>query len=151
MMLSAETHFGCNDAQCRGRVVDEDAAIVSLVDGTYYSMDGAGALVWSLVEQQRSEREIASAVAVWYNVAPAQASADVHRLIEELLAEQLIIAVANASAPSLVLPSAPSRRYIAPHLNIYRGMMELLALEPPTPALADIARSAPVVLAGTMS
>lgn len=74
-----------------------------------------------------------------YEVSRNQAEADVQRLAEELLQENLVVISENGAPSRVNSHAAPQERspYEAPNLNIYRDMGDLLALDPPTPGLGD--------------
>jgi hypothetical protein len=130
-----------NTEEVAAKVIDGEAIMINLSNGMYYSMDGAGALIWGLVEQGHSLQEIASAIARQYEITPAQAEVDVERLAAELLEEKLVLVSGPAKAPeaSLDVTTAEQKSaYEPPKLNAYRDMGDLLALDPPMPGLEDI-------------
>jgi hypothetical protein len=129
-----------NDREVSAKVIDGEAIIIRLSDGIYYSMDGAGAVVWSLIEDRRSSADIATALATAFGVSRDQAEQDVVRLLQELRSERLIVeSVGDASpAPSSAVATGERAPYVPPALQIYRDMGQLLALDPPTPGLMDI-------------
>jgi hypothetical protein len=119
------------------KVIDGEAILINLATGVYYSMDKVGALIWEMIAGKQSLHEIVAAVTVRYEVSQEQASADIRRLAEELLQENLVKTAANGAEPSpSSQPNGASKdSYEAPVLNIYRDMGDLLALDPPTPGL----------------
>jgi hypothetical protein len=131
-----------NDEECAGTVIDGEAVIMNLANGTYYSMDKVGALIWSLVDERRSLAEMAESVIAAYDVPSEKAHADVQRLAQELLAEKLVVLTdGDIPAPARPRPtSQPTLPYEEPRLNAYTDMADLLALDPPLPGLKDIAR-----------
>ncbi len=125
--------------QVAAKVMDGEAVIINLANGVYYSMDKAGGLIWSMIEQARSFDGIADAVAAVYDVPPARAREDIEQLAAQLLAEDLVMA-AGDEAPTQGADPAPTPRklpYETPKLNVYRDMEELLALDPPMPGLQE--------------
>ncbi len=121
-------------------MMDGEAILINLSSGMYYSMDGAGGLMWQLVEGHASIEEIARTVSARYLVDLDRATADLLRLAAELVAAQLVL---TSSAPAPEAPEAPapppSERspYETPRLNAYHDMADLLALDPPHPGLAS--------------
>ena len=125
--------------QVAAKVVDGEAVIINLANGVYYSMDKAGGLIWSMIEQARSLDAIADAVAAVYNVPPGQAREDVGQLAAQLVAEDLVAAAGDEVPADGADPAPPTQKlpYETPTLNVYRDMEELLALDPPMPGLRE--------------
>jgi coenzyme PQQ synthesis protein D (PqqD) len=122
-------------------VVDGEAIILNLVNGSYYSLDQVGGRIWTLLDEQRPLEQIVKAVASEYAVTLDQARADLERLLAELLDEQLIVTDAESteSAGPPTAPTGASRLpYSQPHLQVFHQMAELLALDPPMPSLQEI-------------
>ena len=132
-----------NDAECAAKVLDGEAVIINLLNGTYYSLDKAGAVVWELAAGGGTIAEIVGGVTQRYDVEASRAQADVERLVGELVAERLLVPADGTSngapATESSRPSANGRlAYDVPMLTTYRDMADLLALDPPMPRLEDI-------------
>jgi hypothetical protein len=122
------------------KVVDGEAIILNLANGMYYSTDGVGADIWRVLARTPTTEEIVEAIAARYAVPHSDARADIERLVDELLQENLLIRVPAGGPRALadeVLPAAAA--YQMPVLNSYRDMGDLLALDPPMPDLEDLA------------
>ncbi len=85
-----------------GYVISPDAVCATLEDGAvvlhlrtkrYYSMNETGALVWRQLAERAAPKEIVGALVAAYDVARPEAEASVGQLIEELIAEDLIVVV----------------------------------------------------------
>lgn len=126
------------------KIIDGEAIIMNLTNGAYYSMDGVGAQMWAGIEQAQDGDAIVERIAIGHGVDRAMVRADFDRLVGELLTEGLIVeAVAGVSAPAPGAGSANGTKYASPTLNKYTEMADLLALDPPMPALAEIRGTAP--------
>ncbi len=125
--------------QVAAKVVDGEAVIINLANGVYYSMDKAGGLIWSMIEQARSLDAIADAVAAAYDVPPVRAREDVEQLAAQLVAEVLVVAAGDEVPAEGADPAPPPQKlpYETPKLNVYRDMEDLLALDPPMPGLQE--------------
>jgi len=137
-MLTPENRLRRKDEEVVAKVIDGEAVIINLANGMYYSLDNVGALVWALLEDGCRMDEIATVLASRYEVAAAQAQQDVLELAAHLLREDLVAIDDAIQAP----PPAPSASekvpYESPQLRAYSDLEDLLALDPPTPGLADI-------------
>jgi hypothetical protein len=137
-MSNLQTRLQPNGEEVAAKVLDGEAIMINLSNGTYYSMDKVGGFIWELLEGRHSLREIVDAIAARYDVAQERAQSDVERLAAELVEEQLVIPSNAASGREELQQQSPQRLpYEAPVLNIYRDMADLLALDPPMPGLGD--------------
>ena len=138
-MPGPDSRLRANDAECAAKVLDGEAVIINLLNGTYYSLDKAGAVVWELAAGGGTITEIVDGVTAQYDVDASRARQDVERLIAELVAERLLVPADGTSAAAPVTASANGRLpYEQPMLTTYRDMADLLALDPPMPRLEDI-------------
>ena len=122
------------------KVIDGEAVILDVTRGTYYSMDGAGAVVWSAIEQGHSLREIAGILEQRYEGSTAEFERQVEDLSEQLLREGLVVPAEGTgiSGAEPVPGSGEARQpFIPPALNKYTDMADLLALDPPMPVLGN--------------
>jgi Coenzyme PQQ synthesis protein D (PqqD) len=144
-MLTVNDRLQSREEEVAAKVIDGEAILINLGNGIYYSMDKVGGLIWEMVEQRHTLKEVVDAVVERYQVAREQAEADVLRLSEELLQENLVTMVENGITPGEKSNWGIGERlaYEAPQLNIYRDMGDLLALDPPTPGLQNIAWKEP--------
>jgi hypothetical protein len=119
--------------------MDGEAIMINLSNGMYYSMDGVGGLIWEMIEGRHSLEEITAAIVVHHGVLPEQAEADVQRLVEELVQENLVQVSDDQAPRGESQREAPRQRlaYEPPQLTVYRDMGDLLALDPPTPGGAQ--------------
>lgn len=138
--MNAQQRFRPRDEEVAAKVMDGEAILINLSNGIYYSMDKIGGLIWELIEAKRNVGEITAQVAARYDVPLEQARADIERLFQELISENLIVAFEDGVEESITADgeAAEKAAYQAPKLNIYRDMGDLLALDPPTPGLQDL-------------
>jgi len=136
-MPSLQSRLRPNEEEVAAKVLDGEAILINLSNGTYYSMDKAGGFIWELIEGRHSLEEMVAAIIARYEVSSSQAQADVERLAAELVEESLV-RLSDDQAPwrQEWQPEQCQRLpYESPQLNIYRDMADLLALDPPTPGL----------------
>jgi hypothetical protein len=121
------------------KIVDGEAILINLSTGTYYSLDGTGAVVWAMLQGGTSADEIATELAERYSVAREKTAEDVARLVDELTEEGLLLPADDDAAPArpeVDLP--PPGEYAPPALDKYTDMQEMLSLDPPLPGIEDI-------------
>lgn len=135
-MLNLAQRMQPRNADIASKVMDGEAIIINLANGTYYSLDKAGGFVWEQIAETRTVGETVAGISARYDVRPEQALADLERLLAELLAEGLIAPFEGEASPAPPPVVAATRlAYEPPTLNVYRDMGDLLALDPPTPGL----------------
>ena len=139
-MLTPHDLLRPNEADVAAKVLEGEAIIINLSNGTYYSMDKVGGLIWEMMERGQDLEATVAAITARYEVSPEQAQADVQRLVGELMQENLVIISDKPPAPGERQESVAEQRlpYEPPKLNIYRDMSDLLALDPPMPSLEEI-------------
>jgi hypothetical protein len=69
----------------RGRAV-----ILGIKSGKYYSLSDVGARIWELLQQPRTVGEIGEAIQAEYEVEPERCHDDLLKLLDSLLAEELV-------------------------------------------------------------
>lgn len=134
--------FTTNRADVAAKVIDGELIIIRLSDGTYYSMDNVGTTVWQMIDAGTDLSTLVGAVASRYGAPLADVQSDIAALLRQLIEEALVLpsdgAVATPSSPA-----SATAAYQKPKLNIYRDMGNLLALDPPTPGIDDLAYGGP--------
>lgn len=138
-MWDSRARLQPNRSDVTAKVIDGEAIIMNLTTGVYYSMDGAGAVIWELLDQGHSLGEVACELAQRFQRTTGQTEPEVRRLVEELIEEGLM-GPAPADLPLAdPIPEVPAvARYQPPQLHKYTDMADLLALDPPMPALGAV-------------
>jgi hypothetical protein len=137
--LRHDSSLRSKEQEVASRVVDGEAILINLSTGMYYSMENVSGLVWSMIVAGSSVARIADVISYRYSIPLAQAEEDVRALVEDLLAEGLI--VVGESEPEL--SSVPTMdevggQYEPPRLVKYDDMAEMFALDPPLPELPPV-------------
>jgi len=113
--------------------IDGEVIMVNLDTGCYYSLDGAGAVVWEQLTQGASLARTVAAVGRIYAASDGDLESALQPLLAELLAENLLKPRDAAASPAVLpdLPAADSQRpFVAPVLNKHTDMQDLLLLDP---------------------
>ncbi len=120
--------FQINSPQVIREFFDDEAVIVNLELGIYYSLDPVGAMIWGLIEQGASNTQIVEKLSQTFKLS-TNIEKDIEEFIDLLLAEELIAATDKACLTSLNSISK-DLNYSKPTLNKYTDMQELLLLDP---------------------
>jgi hypothetical protein len=129
--------YAPDENEVTAKVLDGEAIIINLLTGVYYSMDGAGALLWQGIEQSASLGQIVDALAARTPADRTRIEGDILTLVEQLLAEKMLKPGLPSAAPLLLEVSSLPATWTTPELVVYRDMAEVLALDPPTPGVFD--------------
>src|SRR5688500_13482907 len=68
-----------------------EIAILNLRSGKYFGLNPVGAFVWNLIQEKRTIEDICNQVVDAYDVPRDRFETDLHNLLSELLAEDLIV------------------------------------------------------------
>jgi hypothetical protein len=135
--MSTNVRLRANEPEIAAKVVDGEAIIINVLTGAYYSMDGVGAVIWSLIESGCSNQQITESIAASYGVSQEHVRADLERLSSRLLEERIVLIVGGSPAPAVPSLPPPAHAYEPPRLNLYTDMEDLLAIDPPLPIERD--------------
>lgn len=70
--------------------VDEETIILNLKSGAYYGLNNVGVIVWNLIQEPKTVKEIRDTILEEYDVESEQCSQDLFRLLKELSVAGLI-------------------------------------------------------------
>src|SRR5438067_1826386 len=119
-----------NAERAAGDVIDGEAIIINLETGVYYSMQGIGGDVWSMIVAQRSFGSMLDEIVATYDVTADDARRDLEAVVGELIHEGLVRFSGNSrTGVSVPHSQAAKKVYAAPRLQVYRDMQDLLALD----------------------
>jgi hypothetical protein len=116
-----------------GEVIDGEAVIMDLASGHYYSTLGSGAEIWSGIERGLTRDALVDTLAARYEADRDVIAGAVAVFIAELLEHRLIAEDTSPSAiemPSAAPMAASRDAFVAPLLNTYADMEDLLLLDP---------------------
>ena len=72
------------------RRLDDELVILDTTSGRYFSLDGAGALIWDQLEQDTTREELIDAVVDVFDVTRTRAATDIDELLADLAARGLV-------------------------------------------------------------
>ncbi|MFZ0453088.1 MAG: PqqD family protein [Ignavibacteriaceae bacterium] len=127
-----------NDSEVASKIMDGEAILINLSNGTYYSMDKTASFIWSLISLEYDFGEILNKLNEVYDVNKDTIEKDIESLFENLINEKIIFPTDAASRTGDFDESPENADYERPELMIYNDMKDLLALDPPMPRLDDI-------------
>jgi Coenzyme PQQ synthesis protein D (PqqD) len=110
-----------------------ETVLVQMKSGNYYSLQGSAPLIWDLIDQGSSVEDAGDFLLASHAADEEEVRRSVRNLVDELVAESLIVPL--TSAPSVVsnkapAPLEPGTPFVPPVLERYTDMQELLFLDP---------------------
>lgn len=129
-MVDATERFRPNTPPVLQETLDDETIVVDLDSGSYYSLRGSGSYVWRLLESGVTVSEAADHVAQFYGEDRDAVASDVTKLVEQLVADGLVVAVEGDVPAKSGVMKPNSATYDAPALAKYTDMQELLLLDP---------------------
>ena len=105
-------------------VIDGEVVAIDLESGRYYSLEGAAATVWEMLQAGHGVDGIAAEVAGDRGLSPDEARLDVQVFVAELAAEGLVV------APDGAEPAAQAPGHLPLVLNRYTDMADLIVMDP---------------------
>jgi Coenzyme PQQ synthesis protein D (PqqD) len=82
VVVASKDQFSCP--------LGDDTVILDLKASLYFSLDNVGALVWQLVQEPTSVKELRAAILERYEVEPEVCERDLLALLRELAARDLV-------------------------------------------------------------
>ncbi len=122
-----------NSPAVSSETFDTEVVIVNFDTGTYHSVQGTGVEVWRRIEQGATAEELEAALAARYEGGREAISAAVAEFTGQLLALGLVVGDGDGGAPAArddVTAAAEKLPFVAPTLNTFTDMQELLWLDP---------------------
>ena len=116
---------------------DQEAAIINLKSGNYYSLNPIGTYIWAQIEPSTTMGEIVEAIVSRYEGNLGDIINEVDKFVHQLCAEELIVAEQEAVGDTASQRVATGRdgngsksAFSPPLLERYNDMQELLLLDP---------------------
>ena len=112
--------------------VEGETIVIHLKTGSYYSLTGAAAEIWSLLEASCSGDQIAAELAERHGRARSEATAAVSDLLGRLAEEDLVEPRVNGVEPGgrLEVPAWRAQAWAEPKFEKFDDMQDFLLVDP---------------------
>jgi hypothetical protein len=114
-------------------IIDEEAIIMDLDSGMYFSAEGVGAVIWDGMACGFEVAQIKQRILKSFSVDPISLDADFEKFAASLLADKLVEVADGAAQPKAEwsIPLSDARRsYDPPVLSRYDDLQDLALLDP---------------------
>lgn len=132
--MSPGARYRVNSPKVIHQTVDDEAIIINLDTGNYYSLNTSGTALWNLLSTGMTLEEVGRSLSNRYDAEPIAINETVENLVDQLQKEELLIPAAIDGVPPTPgsLPAAATVKSAleTPVLSKYTDMQELITLDP---------------------
>ena len=130
--MNASQSYRINQPAVIAEVIDNEAIIVNLDKGAYYSLRDSACAIWELLAQQLTVPAVVQGLTARFTGAPAEIQTGVETLLAELLREELLTPGEGPVAAPPPLHNGNGNRPVfqPPVLEKFTDMADLLLLDP---------------------
>jgi hypothetical protein len=122
-----------NAPQVIHETIDHEVVIINLGTGTYYSLDGIGEEIWTLLNGGTATESLGEGLLARYDADPSHLAASIDSFVAELRAEALLVPderPAESIQPSASSSNGARAPFEPPRLERFTEMQHLIALDP---------------------
>lgn len=117
---------------------EDEVVLINLENGNYYSLEGAAAFIWTLIQSGTHMNEICGKLDVKYSGQKETLESALSQFVDELLGEELIFPSEKPESENTEFSNDISLNeavpdkipFVPPSLNRYTDMQDLLLLDP---------------------
>jgi hypothetical protein len=126
------TRYRLFDANIASEHFGEEAVVVNLMTGVYYSMPGVASHIWSRILEGYSVAEIRQDLIQAYvpETEEEKLHAELEDFVQSLLVHELIVADETVSRQTDTDAIPEGEAYTTPALEVFQDMKEILLLDP---------------------
>jgi hypothetical protein len=122
--------FTVDPAQVVHETIEGETILIHLRTGTYYSLTGSGAELWSLLAAGIPVDRAAETLRRRYPADADEAETSLRRLADELVEEQLLVQAPNGAAAGPPPSQASEAAFEPPVMQRFTDMEYFLLLDP---------------------
>lgn len=117
--------------------IDGEVVIVNLENGSYYNVEGCGTEIWNMIVRGTSRLEIVEHLRANFDAGNDEIESSLDQFLGAVAEEGLIIVGRPEQGVEPTDQDLPpdgvegrKRHFVAPELNVYKDMQDLLLLDP---------------------
>jgi hypothetical protein len=110
--------------------IQGETIIIHLGTGSYYSLQGVGADVWSALTRGADRTQILVELVERYEVADLEAAQSVDALLAELQAEELVVDGPERELYQPAEASSERTEFVVPKVEKHTDMQDIILLDP---------------------
>jgi Coenzyme PQQ synthesis protein D (PqqD) len=134
--MSDSSSFKINTASISHETIDGEVVMVNLNNGSYYSMDKTGAVIWNYIDMGMSIKQITEQIKNQYSGESSEIETSINELIIELQKEELILLSDSTNGKQTDSNNVSGnletekKDFEKPVLQKFTDMQDLLMLDP---------------------
>ena len=110
--------------------IDGEVIVIDLATGTYFSLQGGAADVWTLISAGHSSDAMVDTLAAAYDASEASIRATLEPFVKELESEALVVDAEDQGSARHATPEISVDGAFSPSLEKHTDMAELILLDP---------------------
>lgn len=137
MGIKKSTHLRVNEPQVVHETIDEEAILLNLNTGNYYSIEWPGTIVWDLISETGNVEGVKHAFLKVNDDKKDDIEQVFNSFVESLLNEELLVTTENGESSSLEVNEKTEEEFKKAVLNLdkmilnkYSDMRDMLLLDP---------------------
>ena len=112
------------------QTIDNEAILINLETGVYYSLNATGSTIWNWIEKCAAIAQVLNSLASHYSVPVDAITPQIENFVHSLIEEGLIVPMtAEADLPQINVQSL-NGSYQPPQFERYTDMQEIISLDP---------------------
>lgn len=123
-------YYRVNSPHVISETIDDEAIIINLDSGAYYSARGVANQIWTRLAQGNSVAQVEAWILNQYAGDQAEIETSVRNFLSTLLEDGLVVETEGDNSISDPLPVPPAQPFVAPVLEKFTDMADLLLLDP---------------------
>jgi len=130
--MTSPSRFRLNDKQAVFEKFDDEILAINLETGTYYSLPGVSAQIWSWLIDGADVQTVKEALITSYDGNAHDIDSAVTHFVDKMRQESLLVPVqTEAAAASIPMaPDTAKKPFTHPVVEMYTDLQDLLLLDP---------------------
>ena len=120
--------YQINEPDVTAETFEEEVIVINLANGRYHSLRGSGSWLWRALSAGLSPRDAVQRLLAAGDATP-DAAERAAEFIDRLVTEELLVAAAD-QAPAMTADVPPPAAFLAPLIETFTDMENLLAIDP---------------------
>lgn len=130
--MKLTSHFQLAHANIIHEKIEGEVVILNLDNGSYYGLAGCANEIWQLVNSDLTLADIIAQISKRYAGNTEEINSSITSFINQLVEEDLLVILETPinNQSEEITSTAPQSPFVAPTLNKFTDMQELLMLDP---------------------
>ena len=123
-------YYRVNAPHVISETIDDETIIINLDSGAYYSTRGVANQIWKQLAQGESAARVLESALSQYRGERAEIETSIRQFLATLVEDALMVETEEGNSAFTPLAAAPTEPFVAPVLEKFTDMADLLLLDP---------------------